>query len=47
MTRRTFIGTLAGGHVAAPFAGDAQPETTTLVPQQGQVDTLSDGVRGV
>jgi hypothetical protein len=47
MNQRTFIGTLAGGLVAAPFAGDAQPETTNLVPQQGEVDTLFDGARGV
>jgi len=39
MNRRTFIGTLAGGLVAAPFAADAQP--AAQVPRIGVLESNS------
>ena len=43
MNRRTFIGTLAGGLVAAPFAADAQP--AAQVPRIGVLESNSSSKR--
>jgi putative tryptophan/tyrosine transport system substrate-binding protein len=43
MDRRTFIGTLAGGLVAAPFAADAQP--AVQVPRIGVLESNSTSTR--